>query len=208
MAKPKVFVSSTYYDLKYVRERLSLFLENMGFDPILFENGGIFFDYNSEIDESCYKEVKECHFMIIIVGRKYGSEIHEEKGLKKEGQRYTSIVRREYETAIANNIPVAVFVDKSVDVEYELYKGNKNELDKYDPPIKFQQVDNVGIFELIDLFQTSYIKKFDTIADIENHIRNQVSGMLYKYLSRLRKDKIDHRILSTMDDLKNLLSRK
>ena len=37
MAKPRVFVSSTYYDLKYVRERLNRFLMSYNMEPVLFE---------------------------------------------------------------------------------------------------------------------------------------------------------------------------
>ena len=43
MAKPRVFVSSTYYDLKYVRSSLELFISSLGFDPVLFEHGGVAF---------------------------------------------------------------------------------------------------------------------------------------------------------------------
>lgn len=60
MARPRVFVSSTYYDLKYVRERLSHFLEGLGFEPVLFENDDIFLEYGQEIDDSCFNEIRYC----------------------------------------------------------------------------------------------------------------------------------------------------
>jgi hypothetical protein len=41
MAKPRVFVSSTYYDLKYVRSSLELFIESLGYDAVLSEKGGV-----------------------------------------------------------------------------------------------------------------------------------------------------------------------
>ena len=41
MARPRVFVSSTYYDLKYVRADLQRFIENFGYDPVLNEKGHI-----------------------------------------------------------------------------------------------------------------------------------------------------------------------
>jgi hypothetical protein len=34
---PRVFVSSTYYDLKHVRERIEKFIDNYGFEPVLFD---------------------------------------------------------------------------------------------------------------------------------------------------------------------------
>lgn len=41
MARPKVFVSSTYYDLKHIRASMEVFIESLGFDAILFEKGDI-----------------------------------------------------------------------------------------------------------------------------------------------------------------------
>jgi hypothetical protein len=37
LAIPRVFVSSTFYDLRYIRENLRIFIKNMGFEPILSE---------------------------------------------------------------------------------------------------------------------------------------------------------------------------
>lgn len=36
MARPRVFVSSTYYDLKHIRASLENFIESLGFDAVLF----------------------------------------------------------------------------------------------------------------------------------------------------------------------------
>ena len=41
MAKPRVFVSSTYYDLKNLRSAFESFLEQFGFEPVLSEKGNI-----------------------------------------------------------------------------------------------------------------------------------------------------------------------
>ena len=41
MAKPRVFVSSTYYDLKHLRSSLENFVESLGFEPVLSEKGDI-----------------------------------------------------------------------------------------------------------------------------------------------------------------------
>ena len=39
--KPRIFVSSTFYDLQYIREDLSNFIKAHDFDPIMFEDGDI-----------------------------------------------------------------------------------------------------------------------------------------------------------------------
>lgn len=39
MARPRIFVSSTHYDLKHLRSSLENFIESLGFDAILSEKG-------------------------------------------------------------------------------------------------------------------------------------------------------------------------
>jgi Domain of unknown function (DUF4062) len=41
MAKPKIFISSTFYDLKQIRSDLDNFVENLGYEPIRNEEGDI-----------------------------------------------------------------------------------------------------------------------------------------------------------------------
>lgn len=200
MARPRVFVSSTYCDLKYVRERLSHFLERLGFEPVLFENDDIFFEYGEEIDDSCFNEIKYCHFMVLIIGKNYGNAIHEDEGKKREGENYISITKREYETAVESKIPISVFVDKSVDIEYELYKKNKENLSKYNPPLEFNQVENVGVFDFLNSLGPVFRKKFDKIEDIEKFILNQVSGMVYEYLESKKNG--EKTFLNEINDLR------
>ena len=49
MAKPRVFLSSTYYDLKHVRERIERFLANFGMEPVLFESDNVTFEFNKPL---------------------------------------------------------------------------------------------------------------------------------------------------------------
>ena len=57
MAKPKIFISSTYYDLKHIRFGLENFIKDFGYEPIVFEKGNITFHHDKPIDISCYDEV-------------------------------------------------------------------------------------------------------------------------------------------------------
>ena len=41
MARPRVFISSTFYDLKQVRSDLERFVKDMGYDPVRHERGHI-----------------------------------------------------------------------------------------------------------------------------------------------------------------------
>jgi hypothetical protein len=44
MAIPRVFVSSTFYDLRQIRADLELFIREMGYEPVLHERGGLPFN--------------------------------------------------------------------------------------------------------------------------------------------------------------------
>ena len=52
--KPRIFVSSTFYDLKYVREDLSNFIKAHDFEPIMFEDGDIGYTPGQALDGACY----------------------------------------------------------------------------------------------------------------------------------------------------------
>ena len=68
MAKPRVFVSSTFYDLKHIRSSLDIFIESLGFEPILSEKGDIAYSPDHPLDESCYREVQTADIFVLIIG--------------------------------------------------------------------------------------------------------------------------------------------
>ena len=41
MAKPRIFISSTFYDLRQIRSDIDLFIEGLGYEPIRNEEGDI-----------------------------------------------------------------------------------------------------------------------------------------------------------------------
>jgi hypothetical protein len=49
MAKPRVLVSSTYYDLRHIRNSLESFIEGIGYEAVLFESGDIAFHHDTPI---------------------------------------------------------------------------------------------------------------------------------------------------------------
>jgi len=214
---PRVFISSTYYDLKHVRERLEKFIENYGFEPILFESDKITYQHGTPIDQSAYYEVGLCHIMILIIGGRYGSPINstnvvEER--KKYDEEFISITRREFETSIIKNIPILIFVDKNVNSDYETYKENQDFFDDlYAKPntakkkFKFAHVDDVNIFKFLEVVKYKPIKTFDKVEQIESYLKNQFAGLFYLYLEGLKKQSSDNKILDTISELNNVALR-
>lgn len=195
MAKPRIFVSSTYYDLKYVRERLERIISNYCCEPILFESDEVFFNPNTAIDESCYNEIQHCHMMILIVGGRYGSMASTQ--IEEYENKYISITQREHETARKRGIPVMVFVEQNVYSEYKTYLANKD-----NNTIKYTHVDDVRVFQFISKLEQGAIKVFSKIDDIEHYFSHQIAGMLLTYLNSLQEEKNKEEVKDAVDEIK------
>ncbi len=215
--KPKVFVSSTYYDLKYIRENIEKLLNDMGFESILFESGDVTFEHDKPMDTSCYKEVSNSNMLILIVGGRYGSKassMSEDEYVNKYEKYYTSVTKKEFLTARERGIPIYVFIESNVLTEYETFKKNRDiyyQLEKNNSAKKmsFAYVDSVNVFEFInDLYLTGLpIFRFNRYEDIEYQFRSQVSGLLYLYLESLVTKKTDRKVSESVDSMRNLIER-
>jgi hypothetical protein len=215
--QPRVFVSSTYYDLKYVRDRIELFLKRFSFEPVLFESDKVTFEHNKPLDSSCYDEVRLCHMFILIVGGRYGSPStshRQEEFQKRYEDEFISITRKEYETAVKNNMPTFIFIDKNVYSEYQTFKKNQVFFEKIikekkieNKEFSFAHVDNQNVFYFIDLLQQKAIKQFDTVDEIENYLSSQFSGMFFLYLKQLQETASNQKIIDTINELNTVVNR-
>ena len=212
--KPRVFISSTYYDLKHVRERIERFIENYFFEPVLFESDNVAFEHGKPIDVSCYNEVKLCHMMILIVGGRYGSIISGDNVNEKResyNREYVSITRKEYETALKMNMPIFIFIDKNVYAEYQTFKKNKlffeEQTSSSSKDFSFAHVDDINVFKFINSIQGKAIKTFEKVEEIETYLSNQISGMLYLYLEQLQDNTKEKTVLNAVSELRNISER-
>lgn len=182
-------MSSTFYDLKHVRNTLEVFIRAPGFEPVLSEKGSIAYSPEIALDESCYREAKACDIFVLIIGGRYGSEASSGDRSADKGfyERYDSITRKEYESAIDRDIPTYVLIEKSVHAEYETFKKNRENVS-----IKYAHVDSVNIFSLIDHVlsrpRNSPVYHFEMSNEIETWLRDQWAG-LFKELIRTQADK-------------------
>jgi len=209
--KPRIFISSTYYDLKHVRERIERFIDNYKLEPVLFESDNVTFEHNKPLDTSCYNEVKQCHMMILIIGGRYGSiATGENIEDKKEAYNrdFVSITRKEYETALATNIPTFIFIEKNVYAEYLTFKKNlsffKDDIEIKKNQFSFAHVDDINVFRFINNIKGKAIKTFEKVDDIENYIANQLAGMLFLYLQNLQDTKKEEKVLDSVSELKRI----
>lgn len=185
MAKPRVFISSTYYDLRHIRASLDIFVDSLGFEPVLSEKGDIAYSPDRPLDESCYREVENSDILVLIVGGRYGSEASAEskRPTKSFFDRYESITKREYESAVEKDIPTYVLIEKGVYAEYQTYVRNKDVKN-----IKYVHVESVNVFVLIEDIlakpRNNPIHAFEKFEEIEHWLREQWAGLFRELLRR------------------------
>ena len=178
MAKPRVFMSSTYYDLKFVRDELGRFIDSMGYEVVKFEDGDVPYSVEKPLEESCYDEVGVCDMMVCIIGGNFGTSSESRDG---------SITKNEVKVAIDNEIPVIFFIENGVYYEYQTYK--KNALNS-GTNITYHYVNDKKVYEFISeiysLKRNNPVFPFRAGADIVSILRNQWAGIFHKLLNQNR----------------------
>lgn len=173
MAKPRVFISSTFYDLRHVRADIERFIRELGYDPVLNEQGNIPYGKEDKLEDYCYKEIANTDILVSIIGGRFGSE--SSKNDKN------SVSQLELKTAFDLNKQVYIFIEKSVYSEYHFYLKNKETKD-----LKFTYADNVKIHEFIEFVESlpnnNTIHGFETSADITQFLKLQWAGLFQRFL--------------------------
>ncbi len=187
---PRIFISSTFYDLKYAREDLGNFISGFGFEPIRSEAGNIGYTPGVELDESCYATMGNSDMAILIVGGRYGSPASGEIPSQEAFKKFSSVTYKEFKTAIATKVPVFIFIEDDVLNEYLLYKKNQKEIEDETIKLQFNAVDHINVFRFIDDIYSIPklpIFGFKTVAEIKNILRLQWADLFRNYLASLKQ---------------------
>ena len=190
MARPRIFVSSTYYDLKHVRSSLDSFIESMGFESVLSEKGNITFSPDIPLDESCYREASNVDIFILIIGGRYGSSASSDvRNLSSNFyEKYNSITKKEYDSARVRDIPIYILIEHNVYSEYQTYLKNIET-----SGIHYAHVESVNVFELIrDILSRRKNNPFHTFeksSEIEMWLKEQWAGLFRELLQRMSNQK-------------------
>jgi hypothetical protein len=178
MAKPRVFLSSTYYDLYQSREDIERFVRSLGYDCVRHESGAIPYARDAKLESAAYREVELCDVLVTIIGGKFGSESKDVEG--------SSITQNEITRALEKGIQVYIFVEQNTLTEYNVWKLNKG-----NDTIKFRYADDARIYSFLDklysLPQNNPITGFKTISDVTEFLREQWAGLFQRYLSNQQR---------------------
>jgi hypothetical protein len=204
MARPRIFVSSTYYDLKHIRSSLDLFIQSLGYDSILSEKGDIAYTSEDALDVSCFREVETADIFVMIVGGRYGSASSREskKPSRDFFEKYDSVTELEHEAAVKKDVPIYILVENAVYAEYQTYLRNKEATN-----VHYAHVDSVNVFLLLESLlshpRNNPLKTFERFADIENWLREQWAGTFREFLHRASSQKQ----LAALSDQVNVLQQ-
>lgn len=199
MAKPRVFVSSTYFDLRVVRANIERFIKEIGYDAVLFEKGHIAYGKDNALEDYCYREISTCDILVAIIGGKYGTQARQDTN---------SVTQKEIKTAIELGKQVYFFVEKSVYSEYNTYLVNKQN-ESFIPA----SVNDKRIFhfleEVYSLQSGNPVEPFETSEDITRFLKEQWAGLFQRLLqesSRVLEIDIIKDLKSTADTLNQMVT--
>ncbi|MGI9025388.1 MAG: DUF4062 domain-containing protein [Burkholderiaceae bacterium] len=196
MPTPRVFVSSTCYDLRYIRENLRYFIKTLGYEPVLSEDGTVYFDPAKHVHDACISEISSTQMFVLIIGGRYGSQHHQ---LDK------SITNAEYDEAVEKNVPAFALVEEGVYREYYVYSRNKLNSNVDLAKFNFPSVDSLRIFEFIDSVQSKLsnnaLVPFKDFADIEAYLKKQWAGLMFDFLTRRSESQRVANTLRTLQDM-------
>lgn len=176
LTKPTVFVSSTCYDLKQVREDMRRFIENdLGYEAMLSEQD--VFPINSELSaiENCIQTVeRRADLFVLIIGGRYGQLVENTE---------KSITNLEYDTAREKGIPTYIFVEQRIIDILSVWEKNRTG--------DFSDVvDSNKVFEFVSQLSSNgknWIFKFQNAQDIIEKLKSQFAFLLNDSLDLRRR---------------------
>lgn len=175
----RIFISSTIYDLRDLRNALKVGLVQRKYEVLANEDGSIPVDSNLHSYDSCIAAAKECDCLVAVIDNRFG-------GVMPDGEK--SITQAEIEAAIDAEKSVYVFVRKSTWDAKEIYKRYMAAGNGFEPT---KLVHDPRVFELIDWVRNrhtgNWIFQFDTPEDILEILDYQIASSSLTF--SLRKDR-------------------
>jgi Domain of unknown function (DUF4062) len=209
MALPRIFVSSTFYDLRFVRADLAILEEHIGVEVVRFETGAVPYHTAETLPEACCKEIDNCHILVSVIGGRYGSVVAQpsESADGRSSNRSISISRLEVERAVKSGLLLFAFVEADVYALHPTYLNNRSMANK----IVWPSVDDIRVFEFIEYIHNlpgrNPIFPFRTPREIQDMLRVQLAGLFCDLLQREKLDKYSShldQVIASAERLQNL----
>ncbi len=215
MATPRIFISSTCYDLQEIRFQLRRFIDEIGYEAVMSEFGDIFYDLGQHVQDACKEEISRCNVFVLVIGNNYGSIYH------KHSEGFSipdSVTLQEFRKALEVGVPKYIFINRFVQHDFENYRRalskniakyfsendvadedvqkTKNHLKKkFDTGYPFPQDAYRYIFyfldEIYNLDINNAVYPFESFDNIKESLRKQWAGFFYEALTTRQTVAID-----------------
>ncbi|MGI6208264.1 MAG: DUF4062 domain-containing protein [Anaerolineae bacterium] len=199
MARPRVFISSTFYDLRQVRSELERFCRELGYEPVLNERGLIPYGSSDTLEEYCYREVELCDILVSVIGGRFGTHSREAP---------YSISQMELKKAFELGKQIYIFVERAVYSEFSTFRRNKGLTE-----VQYNYVDDVRVYQFLEelhsLPRGNPIAEFQDARDIVDYLKEQWAGLFHRFLqqqSRLRESDLVRDLEKTAQTLDQLVT--
>jgi hypothetical protein len=137
---PKIFVSSTCFDLIDFRAEVYVFLKEAGLSPVMSDEMisefEIFGDKNSI--ETCLINLRSCDTVVIILSQRYGPS------LVKAGFADVSATHLEYLEAVKEKKNILMYVRDRLEADFNIY-GRDARVDQ----LKWVKPEDVKLFDMV-----------------------------------------------------------
>jgi hypothetical protein len=199
MPIPRVFVSSTCYDLHYIRESLEVFIRTVGFEPVLSERGNVYYNPSLHVQDSLLDEVTKCQMFVLIIGGRFGSRFKDSE---------ESVVNREYRKAIEARIPIFAVVESAVYTGFKVYLRNRENKAVDRSKIFYSDVDSFKIFDFLEEVESKAYNNalfpFSNVSELESYLRQQWAGLMFNLLTQKTTYEREAEIFETLSHLEYL----
>lgn len=168
-----VFVSSSVMDLRHIRDRVRSTLRNLSMIPVMSDYGEIPYMGQTSAEEFCYQTVNDCQIMVLIIGKRYGSN----SKLNPD----TSVTETEFRTARGKINYLITFIDREVYEAKKIYDANR------DKEINFPGMDNpvktfAFIQDVMDSKCNNGIIPFSNADEVDEQLRKQLAALFGRLL--------------------------
>lgn len=171
---PNIFLSSTIADLKYLRDGLRDAVADLAYNPVMSDHGEVGYLNPTTAAASCFRSVKQCQIVVLIIGKRYG-------GIDTEG---ISVTHKEFRAAKEHGIPTITFVESQVLNYKEVYEADPN-AQMWD---SFKGMDHPReTFALIDEITSSPtyngLIPFTSVAEAQRILKTQIADFVGERLN-------------------------
>jgi len=170
---PRVFVSSTCFDLRQIRRDLKEFIEgSLGYEAVLSEFPSFPVDPDQTTVDNSRRVVRSvCDIFVLVVGGRYGT-IDKQSG--------KSITNQEMIEARLAGLPIYVFLDRTVDALLPAWRDN--------PELTHPAIDDNRVLAFADEIKRSlhWIFPFDSAQEIVETLKVQWAYLFMDSLDKRR----------------------